>query len=196
MKEIYEQTTKGPWTTEESTDTQYRITETDDLITIDFQGSCSGLDWLQNFSFWKKPYKNMPKVFFVHAGFLKKYKAVRDVIHGVCRKSPGKDVMIRGYSQGAALAQLCYEDIWFNFPASMAKGIGFGTPRVFGIWNFRALNDRLEKFLRVENGNDIVCHLPPWLFLYKHYGTKKHVGSKRHWWKYSIKDHLTYEENL
>lgn len=39
-------------------------------LTIYFQGSSSSVDWIRNFLFKKKPYKDMEIPYRVHRGFL------------------------------------------------------------------------------------------------------------------------------
>jgi len=193
MYNTYNNTVAGPWI-DGALDTQYRIEETDSSITVTFQGSCSKLDWRQNFSFWKLPYKGMKHLFFVHAGFDNKYRAVKDDIMQDVGEAValGKKVTVSGYSQGAALAQRHFEDVWYNVTKDVV-GIGFGTPMSFSIWGSKYLKERFVNFTRVENGNDIVTKLAGWLFGYRHYGKVIHIGSKRRFWKFSIKDHTTYE---
>lgn len=196
LKQYWQEAVKGPWITEKSTDTQYKIEEDQDSIIISFQGSVSKKDWLQNFMFWKRPYKEMTKTFFVHAGFLKKYKAVHDVIiHRVL--STNKKVKIRGYSQGAALALLCHEDMYF-WTTEQPDTIVFGCPRVFSIFGWKTLKKRLSNVKRIENSNDAVTKIPFGWMLYKHYGIKIHIGNKKRWWKLSFKDHLpsSYKKSM
>ncbi|MCK5613989.1 lipase family protein [Candidatus Pacearchaeota archaeon] len=192
LKEVFSQTISGPWQTEQETDTQYRIEENDENITISFQGSVSNLDWLQNFAVWKKPYKRMENLFFVHAGFLKKYKAVQpEILHRIkMARDLKKHVMIRGYSQGAGLALLCHEDVVFNANYLPQTKV-FGCPRVFSIFNSKLIQRRMHNLVRYQNGNDTVTKIPFSLMLFKHYGKGINIGRKRRWWKLSFKDHKT-----
>ena len=52
------------------TNTEYRldIDYENKTVIVSFQGSGSKIDWRQNFTFYKKPYKHMKHLFFVHAG--------------------------------------------------------------------------------------------------------------------------------
>ena len=49
-------------------------------LTIYFQGSSSTTDWVRNFLFKKKPYKDMEIPYRVHRGFLEAWKEVEDII--------------------------------------------------------------------------------------------------------------------
>jgi len=194
-RQIFKQTVIADWQTESTTDTQYAIEETADKLIIKLQGSVSRIDWIQNFSFWKKPYKQMNNIFFVHSGFLKKYKAIRAIIQEAVYKNLDKKIIVLGYSQGAALALLVHEDIVFTFGKTPETTV-FGCPRVFSIFGRKTLKKRLQGVTRYHNGNDIVCRVPFTWLLFRHYGNKIHIGNKYRWWKLSIKDHITYSENL
>lgn len=174
-------------------DTQYAIEETEDTLTIKFQGSVSRLDWFYNFFFIPlfliKPYHHMPKLYFVHRGFLKKYKAVRLEIQKAVYNNLEKKVVVLGYSQGAALALLAHEDIRFTFGIQSETTV-FGCPRVFSLFGYKMLSNRLFGVTRIENGNDIVTRLPFAILFFRHYGEKIHIGKKRNFFRFSIKDHL------
>ena len=196
MKEMYYKAVHANWITEPTTDTQYCIEETGDTVTIKIQGSISVQDWIQNFSFWKRPYKHMEHTFFAHAGFLKKYKAIRDPILKAGRSATahGKTIQVLGYSQGAGIGYLVVEDLRFHYPSAKIEAYMFGTPRAFSFIGGKILKERLSGITRVENGNDIVTRIPfVWMF-YRHYGKLVHIGKKRNWFRFSIEDHLTYYE--
>ena len=161
-----------------------------ETLILSFQGSGSKLDWFQNFNFWVKPYHNMDKIFMVHSGFLKKYKSVRDeIIKLVCNSEDTiKIIEVYGFSQGAALATLCVEDMEYMFPEKSVSGIVYGSPRVVSFFGAKEFDSRIN-LLRVEAGNDAVTKLPPFLLFYKHVGTKLHIGEKKKRWKFSIKQH-------
>ena len=56
-------------------DTQYCIEQKEDgEVIIAFLGSNSPVDWKTNFTFWKKPYKDMEVTYYCHGGFLKCWK--------------------------------------------------------------------------------------------------------------------------
>jgi len=196
LKKIYHDSITADWITEPVTDTQYAIEETAETITIKFQYTVSFKDWVFNFLFFPifwKPYKGMKNIFFVHYGFLKKYKSVRKIILDYL-KGADKKIIVEGYSEGADIAEICTEDLIFH--GCDVKGYGFGTSRVFSIFGKKILDEQLKNFTRVENGNDIVTKLPPWWLLFRHYGNKIHIGKKHQCWRFSIKDHMSYGENL
>jgi hypothetical protein len=139
-------------------------------LFITFLGSVSKKDWIHNFMFWKKPYKRMKKLFFVHAGFLKIYKICRDDIHAFINKNRKNNgftkIQIHGHSLGGAIATLCYEDMMFlktdgniahNIPVEC---ITTGSPKVFGNFNSKFIKERMKKLVRYVNKNDGVPQIP------------------------------------
>jgi len=158
-------------------------------LFIIFQGSSSWKDWLLDFSFIKKPYKRMDKLFFAHSGFLNAYHSIRQFIHSqLPRYEDVQYISIRGHSLGGALAELCYEDLkWhkehnsdvYNFEID---GATTGAPRVWSIlWGYKEIKNRMKNFIRIENKNDIVTRLPFSFLLFKHIGRKFRLG-KRFWY--------------
>ena len=188
---IFKQTITADWQTESKTDTQYAIEETEEKIIIKFQGSTSKTDWIQNFSFWVKPYKEMKNLFFVHYGFFKKFKSIKEIIYreGLSAREGAKKLVILGYSQGAAIGLITVEYLRFHFPDLEIEAYLFEPPRVFTFIGFKILKERLKDVKIYFNGNDIVTKVPPWLLGYKHYGEKVLIGKKRRWWKISITEH-------
>ena len=156
-----------------------------DALNIFFEWSDGATDWINNFTFPAKPYRDMKNLWFCHSGFLKVGKAIEPhIAKDICDPTV-KKIDIVGYSHGGAVAQLCYEYVKFNRPDVEVTGVGFGAPRVF--WGFakKAVIDRLNGFVVVRNGNDIVTHLPPVLFGFRHVGEVKKIGKSAG----LIKDH-------
>lgn len=153
-------------------------------LYIYFQGSSQKEDWLRNFMFKKRPYKDMKIRYRVHRGFLKAWKEVEDII---IDKVTQKDyvgpyhfykyrrIVIIGYSHGGALAAFCHECVWFHRPdlrSSGLEGYGFEAPRIYGGFKVKKeLAERWEKFTVIRTNNDIVTHMPPRIFSYSDVGT-------------------------
>lgn len=182
-------------------DTQYHITSDESgNVIISFLGSNSKTDWLNNFRFWKKPYKNMEIKFRVHSGFLKCWKACQDEIMDQLIAFNPQSIVIIGHSYGGAMATLCMEDCWFRFIhereingddavaqtslRGKIKCITFGAPRILGLLHYKKVKERWEGTTLVNNSSDIVPTLPPFLFLYKHVTEQTHVGKLRHFWEF------------
>lgn len=152
-------------------------------LEIYFQGSSSTTDWLRNFAFAKKPYKDMTITFRVHRGFLAAWKEVEDlVIEKINEKeSDGsfrfKQIVIIGYSHGAALASLCHECVNYHRPDAKLLGLGFEAPRIYaGFRVKKELVRRWEHFYVIRNDSDIVTHMPPKIFGYCDVGNELHIG--------------------
>lgn len=148
-------------------------------LRIFFEWSDGFEDWINNFRFLavpKKPYKSMKKLWFCHRGFFKVWKSIKPYIEADIHNLDIRKIEIVGYSHGAAIALLCYEYCVFNRPDVEVKGVGFGCPRVF--WGIvpRSVKERFNNFLVVRNCNDIVTHVPPALFGYRHISKILKIG--------------------
>ena len=139
-------------------------------------------DWKNNFDFPAKPYKRMGKiVWFAHRGFLKVWKSIEDYVAPFIMDKTVDHVVVVGYSHGAALAVLCHEYVWYNRPElrESLEGYGFGCPRVFWGIKTKKLKQRWERFTVIRNIDDIVTHVPPFLFGFSHVGTLLKIGEKK-----------------
>lgn len=158
-------------------------------LYIYFQGSRGDVDWRRNFSFWKKPYKDMKKVYRVHAGFAKAWKEVADIVIAKITEKAADGtykwdkIITVGYSHGGALAAFCQECVWYHREdiRDNCWGIGFEAPRIFAGFLFRKeLRARWKNFRVIRNQQDIVTHVPPFLFGFKHVGEIVKIGGRPH----------------
>ncbi len=176
----------------------YYVEQKENTLYICFEGSSGAEDWLNNFNFWAKPYKDMKYKWYVHRGFLKIWKGIEDHIKPYLMKDAIRHVVISGFSQGAALALLCHEWCSFHRPDLADKGeiegYGYGQPRV--VWGHLPdeVKRRFNGFTYIVTWRDIVTHLPPCLWFFHHVGTKLKVGQGFHYGP--IKSHLSYKEFL
>lgn len=162
-RELFNRCLEGPWITA-GDDVQYKL----EGGVLYFQYTASDADWLANFDFPVVPYRDMKHKFYVHRGFLAKWKSVREVIRSLDFHT------IVGFSQGAALAALACEDRWFH-TAYEPTAILFGCPRF--LW----LPDSSARLAfcgtrRVSLRGDLVTHLPPLIFGYQHVGQEEKIG--------------------
>lgn len=163
----------------------YAIKREGDTLKIFFEKSDGATDWKNNFNFPVKPYRKMDYIWFCHRGFMKVWKSIEKYISPeICDLSVSK-IDIIGYSHGAAVALLCYEYVKYNRPDVEVTGVGFGCPRV--VWGFmrKSVKRRFEGFVVVRNGRDIVTHVPPVLFGFRHVGEVLKIGKSEG----QIKDH-------
>jgi len=124
----------------------------------------------------------------VHGGFLKCWKTIEDIVirrateKGFSGDYRWKRIVVVGYSHGAALAALCHEAVWFHredLRAEGLTGIGFDGPRIYGGWRVKKeLRERWAHFTMFRNGSDIVTHLPPICFFFRHVGELYPMGKK------------------
>lgn len=157
-------------------DASFSVKRNRGTLKIFFEPSNGDTDWKNNFNFPAKPYRKMNNLWFCHRGFLKVWKSIEPYIVDEIMDPTVKKIEIVGYSHGAAVAILCYEYVKFNRPTIEVSGVGFGAPRVF--WGFacKSVRERFNGFVVVRNGNDIVTHLPPLLFGFRHVGELRRIG--------------------
>ena len=167
----------------------YKFVEDEDARTlyIFFEPSDGKVDWRVNFSYWRKPYSDMETNYKVHGGYLESWKLIDDAIGAkiaeTCADGSLKwlKVVIVGYSHGGALAALCHEYVWYHREDLRAEGlvgISFDGPRIYGgLVVPKALKERWAHFYVFRNHSDIVTHLPPVLFFFRHVGTLVHIGA-------------------
>ena len=138
-------------------------------------------DWVNNFDFPARPYRRMGRtIWYAHRGFIRVWKSIEPYIENLISDPTISNIVIVGYSHGAALAVLCHEYIWYHRPdlREVLQGYGFGCPRVF--WGIQTpdLKRRWERFTVVRNIDDIVTHLPPAIFGFSHVGKMLKIGEK------------------
>ena len=123
--EHFNNITEGPWETVDRT--QYRLTIDHVSRTIYVTGQSSrDDDWPDNFDFRKRkpPEQWFPdrKDILVHAGFLRQYKAVRDLLLDVCYKYPDYAIRGYGYSLGTWV-HIFIQDILYHWPKRDVQAI-------------------------------------------------------------------------
>ena len=164
-------------------DTQYCIEQKEDgEVIIAFLGSNSPVDWKTNFTFWKKPYKDMEVTYYCHGGFLKCWKAIRDEIEEKVKSLNPTSITVTGHSYGGAISTFCLEDMWYCFPElrdGKLQGITFGAPRVIGFWNYKKIKERWESMTLFANGSDIVTCVPFCFLGFRHVKKVFHIGDLR-----------------
>ncbi len=168
-------------------DVQYFIGKNDTELLIAFRGSDSRLDAIHDLMFFKR---TLFCGVSVHAGFLRAYERsdVADNIRKTVCPCKVRRIYITGHSLGAALAVLCALDLSFRVKTPIECTV-FGSPRI-GNSAFSILCRRkVPSLLRVMNGNDAICKLPPACFFYRHSGKLIHIGKRVIPFFYSFSDH-------
>lgn len=175
-------------------DVNYAFREEGSHLLVFFEGSKDitekkgWIDWLRNFWFFpirKKPYRGMVEPFYVHSGFLSAWKEVEDIVIDKItqRNDDGtfsfSEITVVGFSHGAALACLAHEAIWYHRPDLRGNGLvtyAFEAPRVYGGFRLKDnIKERWNDCFVFRNGSDIVTHLPPRIFGFRHVGEIVHI---------------------
>ena len=178
---LYRQTLNVNYIQLEENAASYAVEREGDTLKIFFEKSNGATDWKNNLDFPAKPYREMKDLWFVHRGFLRVFQSIKPHVAEQIADKSVRRIIISGYSHGAALALLCHEYCVYHRPDILPfiEGYGFGCPRV--VWGLpgRRLLKRFENFTVVRNCRDIVTHLPPWLFGFRHVGKMLHIGKGR-----------------
>lgn len=147
-------------------------------IIVYFAESNSKRDWINNFDFPIKVYKNQVSCIKASRGWGNAYKSANDKIITLIEKAiaekPKYTVLVCGWSYGGAIATLCSEDIHFRLGIS-PELITFGSPRVlFGKKSVEYVSSCCVSVKEYAHRNDIVPFLP---FFNKHIREIK-IGKK------------------
>ena len=170
LSTIFSKIRKTTYTHLEQETASYWYSKDGNTLTIYFEWSNGKTDWKNNLDFPAKAYRNMSNKWYAHRGFLKVWKVIEPDLMGAITDPDIKVINIAGYSHGAAIALLCHEYCLFHRSDCEVVGVGFGCPRV--IWGFlrKPVKKRFEGFVVVRNKRDIVTHVPPAIFGYRHPG--------------------------
>lgn len=147
-------------------------------LHIFFECSNGIVDWKNNLDFPAKAYRDTENKWYVHRGFLRVWKSAKNYLKDYILNRSVREIVIAGYSHGAALALLCHEYCVFHRPdiAENIRGYGFGCPRVVFGFLRKNIKARFKRFYVIRNCRDIVTHLPPVLFGFRHVGNMIHIG--------------------
>jgi len=143
--EHFESIRRGPWLQEDSTNYRVYIDHDNKTIYVTGQESRCRNDWRDNFSFWTR--RGPTSAWFgqvrIHAGFLRQYKSVRDILLELCQQYPDYAIRVSGFSLGAAWLQIFMQDVLHKWPERDIKAIFYapGNP-------WRRLPIRYRRLLR------------------------------------------------
>ena len=134
-------------------------------------------DWRRNLAFPAKAYRTDKGIWFAHRGFLSAWKILRPIVLSQVLNQRPSTIVSLGYSHGAAIATLCHEYLFYHrlVPSDALFGFAFASPRV--LWG-RVDDRRWEKFTVIRNRGDLVTHLPPLIFGFRHVGQILRIGEK------------------
>ena len=161
-------------------DVDHLLAPDGNTLYVLFKGSDSESDWKQNFKFCDEPFCDGKII--GHRGFIEAWRSIIDELHDNVQNILDTNENINsivciGYSHGAALCCLVTMQLSKQFGERCdVKGYGFGCPRVIKGSVPKAFKEDFAKFTIVNNRMDIVPHLPPLLFGFRHTSKPIHVG--------------------
>ena len=175
---LFQQVLNVKYTTIPESGASFFYEKRGNTLHIYFEHSNGITDWRNNFDFPAKAYSEMETKWHVHRGFLRVWKSAKVYLKKQILNPDVKEIVIVGYSHGAALALLCHEFCVYNRPdiADNIFGFGFGCPRVVYGCIPRKICNRFNRFYIIRNCRDIVTHVPPILFGFRHVGNIIHIG--------------------
>lgn len=170
LKELFNRVLKVKHIQLDEETASYFVEREGTTLRILFEESNGKTDWHNNLDFPAKPYRDMTDKWFAHRGFLRVWKVVEPELENLIADTSVSRIDIAGYSHGGAIALLCYEYCKYHRPDIKVTGFGFGAPRV--VWGPvpKKVRQRLEGFVVIRKGGDLVTHLPPALFGFRHTG--------------------------
>jgi hypothetical protein len=174
----------GTFIHDEATEQSYRINIVDkDILLIEFEYTTKhdtidrdkkpllSRDWKQNLDFFPKKVYMYDTDILVHRGFFQNWISIRNKILDEIYNNPDiKYIVIRGFSQGASITVLAYQDILYHINRDLKDrnirlgGTAYEPAKVFygkktEFHNFPTLNLVLTR-------NDPICIIPPFAHHY------------------------------
>lgn len=144
-------------------------------------------DWIENLKAWKKSFSVGTTEWRAHAGFVREYLSVRSWVLDIIRKFSVSlyNIVVSGFSQGAAVATLCFRDLMHVFKNIGIQGFAYASPRVYSLFSAMEFEHELEKcddcsFIRITWEGDAVTGQPPFILNYKHVGEEVFIGGGDH----------------
>lgn len=176
MRKMFERVLKADYTQLEEESASFSVRRCRENLLILFEWSNGETDWKNNFDFPAQPYRDMADKWYCHRGFLRVWKAIEPHLAEAIMNPDIKRIIIAGYSHGGAVAALCHEYCRFHRPDCQVRGYGFAAPRV--VWGRMSdtVKARFDGFTVIRNKGDIVTHLPPVLFGFRHAGWLTTIG--------------------
>jgi len=171
-------------------DVQYRIDRVGpNQAYLSFQGTCSKVDLGVDLKVFCNPFKEKLKDKYgnvLHHGFQEGFESAFEIIHQELITMGIQYVDIRGYSLGAAYATLFA--LYLPKVNIETEAIVFGCPRIFWLPSKELKIEAKKRILRIENYDDIICHLPPCILGFKHIGHVYKIGMAEGF--YDFNNHL------
>ena len=134
-------------------------------IRLIFEESNGKRDWVNNFNFPIKPYKNQKNVLWYARGWAKAYKTANDEIMNkliaTYKEYPGYDVEICGWSYGGAMSLIAVEDFYFRTGVKCVVTTFGGPKPLFGFKTRKTVLKCCKEINQYCHRNDIVPFMVP-----------------------------------
>lgn len=145
-------------------DVEYAIITYEDFCYLVFKQTDSKRDWINNFNFPVKPYKNQESCLLVARGWGNAYKSCNDeIMNDFISQLNGKVPVICGWSYGGAMSVIASEDFYYRTKIKPIV-ITYGAPKpLFGTRSKRYVNSCTQYTRQYSHKSDVVTLLPPFL---------------------------------
>lgn len=144
--------------------------ESNKAIIVSFRGSSNIENWIDDFDFLLIPYVRCVGC-LMHNGFYLAYLTISHTMKAqielLLAKYRGSSIYVTGHSLGGSLAAIAALDIKHTYDAPM-KVYTYGQPRVGNSYYAKYFSTQIPDSYRVIHNADIVPHLPPIEFDFKH----------------------------
>ena len=166
-----------------------------EYTVVSFCGTERMTDWTCNFMMYLAdsvdPCSPMASAGRVHAGFLARWRSIKDKLCSALRRVCGEraKLLVTGHSLGGALAALAANDIAAALPDATLEVVTFGAPMFADArYNARLQHANITNAVRCVHVGDFVQHLPP-LPSYTHptFGELVVVGERRHAVRHTVR---------
>ena len=166
----------------------YKSTNESASLILAFRGTDSVVDALCDINLAKARFRgtDIPSNVRVHAGFNDQWKALQPqcnaVVEAFVADHPGLDIICTGHSMGSSvgsLAALYYASSAKTLDVASQPAVrftGLGCPRVGNQAFVDLFQNRVQLRVRIANGEDPVCKLPPAQLEYSHFDYELHIG--------------------
>lgn len=165
-------------------DLDYQVKEIEGRAVLIFQPSANIRDWINNFDFPAKVYKNQESAMRIHRGYGKVWKSGNDQIMSefisMAQSLSDKPALIIGWSFGGAMSVLAAEDYHYRTKA-IPIVITFGAPKVAANKKTRDYLYSIGAFYQYADNNDIVPRMPPLPWFHQIY--RIGIGDKYNFFK-------------
>ena len=142
-----------------------KVYDSNKIFRLIFEDSCGKRDWINNFNFPIKIYKNQKSCLLAARGWGNAYKSCKDeVMKGMeiaIWLEPNYEIHICGWSYGGAMSLLAAEDLFYRFNRK-AKVFTFGAPKpLYGKKSQEYVRSCVEEVHQYSHVNDCVPLMPP-----------------------------------